>query len=131
MLASCNIYVFHRISGVQASAISYLGEFHCNENRAKYVTLAAMCTSMSAIYQPLMGLFVMPMPWQFEIFGLLYTPWRMYILISSLINAIAFGLLMFLPESPKFMLAMGKPDEALAILRRVYATNTGKPQEVR
>lgn len=124
-------FFYIRISGAQASAISYLGEFHCNKNRARYVTFASMFTPVSAIYQPIMGLLVMPMTWRYQVFGLLYTPWRLYTLLSSLIQATAFIALLFLPESPKFMLAMGKPDEALAILKKVYAVNTGKTKEVR
>lgn len=36
----------------------------------------------------------------------------------------------FLPESPKFQLAMGKPKESLDIMRKMYASNTGNPKEV-
>lgn len=35
-----------------------------------------------------------------------------------------------LPESPKFLLAMDEKEKALQVLRRVYAFNTGLPQEV-
>lgn len=77
-----------------------------------------------------MGLLVMPMTWQFSIFGLLYTPWRLYTFMSSLIQAFAFVAMIFLPESPKFLLAMGKSDDALAILSKVYAVNTGNQKEV-
>lgn len=89
-----------------------------------------MFSAVSAIYQPLMGLLVMPMQWQFTVFGLLYTPWRMYILLSSLITAISFLVMLFLPESPKFLLAIGKTDEALSILKTVFNVNTGKSKEV-
>lgn len=36
---------------------------------------------------------------------------------------------MFIPESPKFLLAQGRTDEALTVLRNVYAINTGMPKE--
>lgn len=90
-----------------------------------------MFSSVTAVYQPLMGLFVMPMSWKFEIFGLMYTPWRMYILVSSLINALALAAVIYLPESPKFLLTMGRNEEALDVLRRVYSVNTGRPKDVR
>lgn len=57
-------------------------------------------------------------------------PWRVYLASCSLISAIAFIAINFLPESPKFLLAIGKPDEALATLRRIYRINTGQPEEV-
>ena len=33
------------------------------------------------------------------------------------------------PESPKFLASQGKTDEALAILRKIYATNTGRDED--
>lgn len=34
---------------------------------------------------------------------------------------------MYLPESPKFLLSCGRFEEALAIFRGIYVTNTGNP----
>lgn len=108
-----------------AAAISYLGEFHCNRNRSKSVTCAAMFMSMSVFYQAVMGMFIMPIDLQMTVFGMVYRPWRFFILISSLINALSFVSITFLPESPKFMLAMGMPKEALEILKIVHRVNNG------
>lgn len=47
----------------------------------------------------------------------------MYILISSCTSALAFIAISLLPESPKFELAMGRKENALAILRRIYEAN--------
>lgn len=38
------------------------------------------------------------------------------------------GLLLRLPESPKYLLNRGREEEALEIFRGIYATNTGKPR---
>lgn len=54
----------------------------------------------------------------------------MYILSCSSINLAAFLCLFLMPESPKFMLAMGKKAEALDIIKGVYKLNTGNPKEV-
>lgn len=40
------------------------------------------------------------------------------------------GLLFYLPESPKFLLSLGRNDEALNIFRGIFVTNTGKPKEL-
>lgn len=45
----------------------------------------------------------------------------------NLWNAILFSVL---PESPKFLLAMNRKEEALHVLSRIYAMNTGQPKEV-
>lgn len=90
-----------------------------------------MFAAISISYQAVIGWAIMTMDWEYPIFNfLIYKPWRMYILISGLINAICFVVLLFLPESPKFMLALGKQEEALNILKWVYTKNTGKPKEV-
>lgn len=122
-------FVVCSISGVQASAISYLGEFHSDKTRSRSVTFAAMFMPICVMYQAVVGWFVMPMTWEFSLFGLLYKPWRLYILSSSLINALSFVILLVLPESPKFMLAMGKNEKALEILQNVYAVNTGNAKK--
>lgn len=36
-----------------------------------------------------------------------------------------------MPESPKFLLTIDQKEKALDVLRRVYAFNTGQPQEVK
>lgn len=38
-------------------------------------------------------------------------------------------LLLYLPESPKFLLSKGKNEQAMDVFRRIYTTNIGKPKE--
>lgn len=64
------------MSGVQSAAVSYFGEFHCNKYRPMHVTLVTMFMPMVGIYQPLMGLFIMPVEWNFSIFGFVFTQWQ-------------------------------------------------------
>lgn len=76
------------------------------------------------------AIFIIPMEWSVDIFGLELKSWRFFLLFNSLFNlwnAIAFC---FLPESPKFLLVMNRKEEALHILRRIYAINTGKNIDV-
>lgn len=89
-----------------------------------------MFMPLSVIYQPLVGWGIMTLDFRYSLFGFIYTPWRLYIFVTSLINLVAFIMLLYPPESPKFMLAMGKPDEALKILRKVYQANGCGKKEV-
>lgn len=72
---------------------------------------------------------------QFELFlfdGLfVYKPWRLYLLVSSMLSGIGWAAMMFLPESPKFLLALGDTDKSLAVLSSIYKINKPKAKEVR
>lgn len=60
-----------------------------------------------------------------------FVPWRLYIVVIAFVNAINAILFAFvLPETPKFLLAMNQPDEALNVLRTMYKVNTGYLKEV-
>lgn len=50
-------------------------------------------------------------------------------MICSIPSFVVAALLMLLPESPRFLIMKGRHEEALAIFRGIYVTNTGKPKE--
>lgn len=53
--------------------------------------------------------------------------WRVLLLVNNVPSIIAFVGFIFLPESPKFLLAQGLYVEAVDVLRGIFKTNTGKP----
>nr|AAQ88395.1 SV2-like protein 2 [Ctenocephalides felis] len=58
-----------------------------------------------------------------------YNSWRIFLSLCAVPSLIVAVLLFFLPESPKFLLARGKQEEALEIFRGIFHTNTGKPRD--
>lgn len=52
-----------------------------------------------------------------------YSIWRIFLLLCGTLSGAITILLFFLPESPKFLLAQGKHDEALKILQNIYRWN--------
>lgn len=115
---------------MQVTNVPYLGEFHSNKTRNKYVTFNTMFMSSSLLYVSAVACLIIPSQWMLTIHNFQYKPWRLYILSISLINLLAFCGSLQLPDSPKFMLAMGKNVEALDILRNIYQFNTGLPKQV-
>lgn len=52
--------------------------------------------------------------------------WNVYLLIISLFSFVACVLYIFQPESPKYLVAQNRLDEARETLIKVYLTNSGK-----
>lgn len=73
------------------------------------------------------ALWILSYEWRFELYeGYEFRPWRLLILIYVIPGVIG-GLWLFrMPESPKYMLAQGRNDEALEVVRWMYRTNKGK-----
>eukprot|EP00092_Neocalanus_flemingeri_P032628 GFUD01035489.1.p1 GENE.GFUD01035489.1~~GFUD01035489.1.p1 ORF type:complete len:574 (-),score=164.16 GFUD01035489.1:136-1857(-) len=55
-----------------------------------------------------------------------YNSWRIFVAISALPSFLVAIALVFMPESPRFLLCQGREEETLSVLRRIYYTNTGK-----
>ncbi|XP_055842580.1 synaptic vesicle glycoprotein 2B-like [Episyrphus balteatus] len=116
------------LSAGSATVFAYLGEFHCNYLRNRALMSSAFISAASAIFFPLSAWAVINQNWSFEIpiIHLTYTPWRMYILLVGTPGLICGLSLFFLPESPKYLLSIGKEKAAMEILRKIYSINTGK-----
>jgi len=52
--------------------------------------------------------------------------WRAFFFVCTLPNLLSVLFLLFLPDSPRFLLSKGKTTEALRVLQRLYAANSGK-----
>lgn len=115
---------------MQVTTVPYLGEFHSNKTRSKFVIFNSMFMPLAVLYMSTLAWLIIPSNWSLNFHNFHYKPWRLYILCTSLINLIGFCGLSLLPESPKFMLAIGNNVEALNILRNVYHFNTGQPKQV-
>ncbi|XP_037688899.1 synaptic vesicle glycoprotein 2B isoform X2 [Choloepus didactylus] len=59
--------------------------------------------------------------------------WRVFVIVCALPCTVSMVALKFMPESPRFLLEMGKHDEAWMILKQVHDTNMrakGSPEKV-
>ena len=66
---------------------------------------------------------IIPGKWSFSLFGFNIVPWRVFIwswCVPALLSALA---LLWLPESPRYLLATSGPEKALPVLARMYACN--------
>lgn len=116
------------ISGCQACVFSFLGEFHGQTTRMRYVTMLSMFLPIGLMFLPSMATVILPMQFAIDILGLKFTPWRALLLANSVLSVIALLGLFLLPESPKYDLIQGNTDKALKTFRKMFKWNTGRPE---
>lgn len=89
---------------------------------------SAVIFGLSCSLLPLVAWTVINHDWELAIpfIGIIYRPWRLFLVVCSLPGFLVFVILIFLPESPKFVLGQGKPMEAYKILQTVNRVNNGK-----
>ncbi|GLH07198.1 Organic cation transporter protein [Gryllus bimaculatus] len=114
------------ISGASSVIYAYFGEFHATENRNKGLMWLSVFIGIAICAQPGIAWLIIPQTWVWHLPWCLYKSWRVFIVICALPTLLAAIVTAFcLPETPKFLMAVGKKDEALNILRNMYVKNSG------
>lgn len=78
--------------------------------------------SVAIVTQCVTALFILPLEFEVKTF-IIYRSWRLFIQMGNLCAISASVILMFLPESPKFLLSIARDQEALSVLKKIYSTN--------
>lgn len=115
------------ICGPFAVLMAYLSEFHSLQHRSRVMILVGIFYSIANVLLPSLAWIIIPQQWGFTLLGGKFEihTWQIFLgvcCIPSLLSGIS---VMFLPESPKFLMAQGRNGEAMAVFRRLYALNTG------
>ncbi|EFN82889.1 Synaptic vesicle glycoprotein 2B [Harpegnathos saltator] len=150
-LPSYNLFLIFRVIcgfmiGAPGSLIyTYHGEFYEYKNQTKSICFLGFFFLISWLILPgkcfrlwslseigtserLAWTFI-PLPINYEFHGIHYNSWRMLLgFIGVPTFIIAVTVLVKYPETPKFLVSQGRTDEALAILRKIYAVNTGRDE---
>ncbi|KAL5273298.1 hypothetical protein ACFFRR_000206 [Megaselia abdita] len=114
-------------TGCQCCVFSFLGEFLPDVSRRRHMTILATMVPVSILFINLMAFLILPLKLTDYIAS--FSPWRALLLVNNIPSIIALVGFLFLPESPKFLLAQGLYVEALDILRSIFTKNTGKPKD--
>lgn len=85
----------------------------------------------SLILVPFIAMSVINQDWQFIVpfINITYKPWRLFLVVCSLPGFVSFLILLFLPESPKFILSQGDKVKAYEILQKMNRINNGRDSE--
>ncbi|XP_014272106.1 synaptic vesicle glycoprotein 2B [Halyomorpha halys] len=123
----CNGFV---LTGTFTSSYVYVGEFCPSNIRSKGLLIMTAMMATCNIYLPAMAWTILPLDVYIPIYGdLVFTSWRLYILLMLLPLSLAILLLSKLPETPKFLYTIGKHDETLEVIRSIYAVNQRKNKD--
>lgn len=107
---------------------AYLGEFHITEQRSRAIMYASTIFGVGCIMMPVVAYFIINQQWDIyiPILDIVYKPWRLFLLVCGLPSLVCMLALWNVPESPKFILSLGKQKETIDILQTVYRWNGGK-----
>lgn len=72
---------------------------------------------------------IIPLPISLQFNGILFNSWRLFLAVIGVPTLLVTALATRYPESPKFLASQGRTEEALAILRKIYAINTGRHED--
>uniref|UniRef100_A0A8D0H6F2 Synaptic vesicle glycoprotein 2B n=1 Tax=Sphenodon punctatus TaxID=8508 RepID=A0A8D0H6F2_SPHPU len=123
------------IGGTLPIVFAYFSEFLSREKRGEHLSWLCMFWMIGGIYASAMAWSIIPhYGWGFSM-GSSYHfhSWRVFVLVCSLPCLASLVALKFMPESPRFLLEIGKHDEAWMILKQIHDTNMrakGEPERV-
>lgn len=100
--------------------------FHSNQPKGSAIVYSSSCMMI-----PLAAWAVVNQQWRFEIpiIGIIYKPWRLYLVVCSIPGLISALIMFILPESPKFLLEQGNVTGAQKVLQQINRWNNGEKSE--
>ncbi|XP_062856341.1 synaptic vesicle glycoprotein 2B [Trichomycterus rosablanca] len=123
------------IGGSIPIVYTYFSEFLQMDKRGEHLSWLCMFWMMGGIYASFTAWGIIPQyGWGFSMGSeFQFHSWRAFVLVCALPAIAALIGLMFMPESPRFLLQHAKHDEAWMILKQVHDTNwraKGEPERV-
>ena len=99
---------------------TYFAEFQPSSKRGGALSLLASFWMVGNIT-------VAGLAWAVIPHQLSWASWRVFTVVSAAPSLLISIALLALPESPKFLLCKARSEESLAVMRRVFSSNTGRP----
>lgn len=108
---------------------SYFAEFQPKAKRGSMLSFMAAFWTLGNLFVACLAWLIIPSSIGYFSSSFRYNSWRIFLLVCSLPSFVVAILLIFLPESPKFLLSQGDREGALNIFRKIYQINTGKQDD--
>lgn len=99
-----------------------MGEFQTDKTRDTAILVSSTFASSGCVIMPIFAALIMSQEWSFvvPILNINYTPWRFYMFLCAIPSLICALVFLSLPESPKFLVSIGKREEAIQVLKSIY-----------
>ncbi|KAB0802061.1 hypothetical protein PPYR_04247 [Photinus pyralis] len=114
-------------NGGFAAVIAYTSEFNSAKFRPFIPLFNGIFVNSGAVVLPLMAWIIFTDSINISTFGgfIVLRSWNLFILATAIPSLMAGFLYILLPESPKFLMTVGKNDEALKTFNKMYKCNNG------
>jgi len=107
---------------------TYFGEFQCKSRRGRMLSALAAFWMIGNV--TVAGLAWAIIPYQLgtdaDSTGFKFNSWRIFVTVCGIPAVLVTIALVFLPESPKFLLSTGRETDALKVFQKIFMQNTGR-----
>ncbi|KAF7266418.1 hypothetical protein GWI33_020249 [Rhynchophorus ferrugineus] len=111
------------ITGAMGICFPYLGEFQPGKYRETILCWMELFWTLGVIVLPGIAWIIIPMEFEYITPNFKFASWNLFVAACAIPSILIGFWLFFFPESPKFLLECGEADEALEVLRDMYASN--------
>ncbi|KAJ8868598.1 hypothetical protein PR048_030136 [Dryococelus australis] len=113
------------IGGAFPIVMAYFAEFLAKSDRAKYLSFLLMFWALGGVFVALVGWAIIPSTGADVVQESKehFSAWHQFLLVCCLPSAVAVIGLVFLPDSPRYLLEAGREVEAMMVYQRIYKTN--------
>ncbi|EDV20807.1 uncharacterized protein TRIADDRAFT_60691 [Trichoplax adhaerens] len=134
MLVIMNGFIGIAYGGIATVSHTYVIEFFPRRSRGKAGAFVSSFLILENLYCSAIALLLLPHPFHYAIGSINFTSWRLYVLIGAIPALISFCILLFMPNSLRFVLAKNDKKGLRDVLRRINKinscfTNTSKSYE--
>jgi len=105
---------------------SYFAEFQPKDRRGSMLSFLATFWMIGNLVVAGMAWIFIPMTFEYETEHFRFNSWRLFTILCALPSLSVSFALIFLPESPRYLLTQGNEEGALGVFRYIYKINTGK-----
>ncbi|XP_046967602.1 synaptic vesicle glycoprotein 2C-like [Vanessa cardui] len=116
-------------SAAESATYALLGECCSAKYRTRYMLIMTSALMLTPTLYYVWAYLITKLNFTIYIMGIVYRPWRLLTLVMALPLGIGALLLWYFSESPKFLANVGRTDEAVAILKRMYVINGGQSEK--